>query len=51
MNLKPGREVLDPLNRHVIVQAVNVGGLVRVKLAGPYGATVYYPASSLRPVK
>jgi len=44
--LKPGRIVIDPLNRRVEVVRVE-GEQVVVKLFGPYGATVSYPKSSL----
>lgn len=46
--IKPGREVIDPLNRRVVVLSIE-GDLVKVKLFGPYGATVCYPKSCLRP--
>lgn len=50
MNLKPGRQVIDPLNRVVTIKARLPNGDVKVKLAGSYGATITYPASVLRPV-
>jgi hypothetical protein len=49
MVLKPGRKVRDPLNREVTIISVE-GALVFVRLAGPYGALICYPASVLMPV-
>lgn len=49
MNFKIGREYLDPLNRIVTLIAV-VEDMVMVRLAGPYGATVFYPQSCMRNV-
>ena len=51
--LKVGREYLDPHNRRVTLVELkrNVEGkyvMAIVKLAGPYGATVWYPVSMLR---
>lgn len=47
--MKPGREYLDPLNRIVVLIRL-VNDLAIVKLTGPYGATIAYPQSVLRPV-
>jgi hypothetical protein len=47
--MKPGREMLDPLNRIVTVVGFK-DGFVVVRLAGPYGATIQYPASVLREI-
>ena len=48
MKIKPGRYVLDPMNRRVYVLSVD-GDTVKVRLGGSYGATVDYPRSCLRP--
>lgn len=45
--IKVGRYVIDPLNRRVLVIAVE-GDSVKVRLGGSYGATVTYPRSCLR---
>jgi len=45
---KPGRDALDPQNRVVYIVSIN-GDTATVKLAGPYGAHVQLPVSSLRP--
>lgn len=53
---KPERKVLDPLNR--VVEVVRTEGwdhegkplVIHVRLAGSYGATVWYPRSMLRAV-
>lgn len=53
---KPGRMVLDPLNR--VVEIVKTQGqdheggplIIHVRLAGSYGATIWYPRSMLRAV-
>lgn len=44
--LKIGCEAIDPLGRAVTVLEVK-GDLARVRLAGPYGATMWYPCSCL----
>lgn len=44
---KPGRDALDPQNRVVYIVSIN-GNMATVKLAGPYGAHVQLPVSSLR---
>lgn len=49
MMLKPGREYLDPLNRIVTLIRV-IENMAQVRLAGPYGATCFYPVSVLRSV-
>ena len=48
VKIKPGRYVLDPMNRRVYVLSVD-GDTVKVRLGGSYGATVDYPRSCLRP--
>lgn len=50
MVLKVGREYLDPLNRVVTLIRGEVDGMVVVRLAGPYGATIFYPTTCLRSV-
>lgn len=50
MVLKPGRKVLDPLNREVTIVSVE-GPLVFVRLAGSYQALVCYPVSVLLPLE
>lgn len=49
--LKPGSIVLDPHNRRVTVVEVLPDAMVRVRLAGFYGASLLLPASCLRPVE
>jgi len=56
--LKPGREVLDPHNRRIEVVSVTpdpsgdkARDVVTCRLRGPYGATVTYTRSMLRPVE
>lgn len=52
--IKPGREMLDPLNRHVTVIGKGIdpttGAYVEVKVKGSYAATVRYPPTTLRPI-
>lgn len=55
--VKPGRYVIDPQGREVYVIDIipDLSGdksrdMVKVRLAGPYGARVTYPRSVLRPV-
>ena len=51
MMLKLGRQYLDPLNRVVTLIGIDAAAkMVTVKLSGPYGATIKYPQSVIRPL-
>jgi len=54
--IKPGRNAIDPHGRNVYVVDVTpdpsgdkARDLVKVRLAGSYGAHLQYPRSTLRP--
>ncbi len=54
--IKPGRDAIDPHGRTVYVVDIQADpsgdkarDIVKVKLAGPYGAHLHYPRSVLRP--
>lgn len=55
--IKPGRDVIDPHGRTVYVVDITpdpsgdkARDVVKVRLAGPYGAHLQYPRSVLRPI-